>query len=77
MGAGWGLGVKTLTGGLCAFCSGTPWGTPAALPLHSPGLTHTLRARLNDGPAGSGAQHPRTGQSGARRRGGGEIISGQ
>lgn len=29
------------------------------------------------GPAGSGAQHPRTGQSGVRRPGGGEIISGQ
>lgn len=70
-------GVKTLPGGLRAFASQAPWGTPGASPLRCPRLTHTLGARLNDGPAGGGAQHPRIGQSGARRLGGGEIISGQ
>jgi hypothetical protein len=77
LGTGWWEGVETLTRGLHAPAFRVSWEMPGASPLRSPSLTHTLGARLNDGPAGCGAQHPRTGQSGVHRPGGGEIIFGQ
>lgn len=70
LGSLWGQRVMTVTGwgrGSTRFGHPGSWRGGRAHHLCAP-ASHTLRARRNDGPAG-GAQHPRAGQSGARRPG--------